>query len=309
MNPHEVIDIMDRLTGFQNNNELPDPSEQDSIKFSNNPKRKVDSNSFLPFLEGNINNTANSFGKSSPGHLSFVSELDPTKISDEDFYQSSKKLNNVDFIHAAIWAYLKRAASASEVGILIGDVEGQKDGRRVLLFRLRNSPQFMGGSYNEVANLPIVKPIREFIEQFWSYLSRFIRKIIGFERLQIEAFTNLVMEQNEFLLGACIDEGRTGHDGKSSKYIVDGWVLTKDSQPCIIRLICNNKVLAESPLKVLRPDVTNAYCLISNDHYWGYRILLDIKQLPDKGIVQIQAAFTSGNQFAVGSLKFRKSFR
>jgi hypothetical protein len=309
MSPHEVIDVMDCLTGFQNNNELPDPSEQDSIKYSNNPKRKVDSNSFLPFLEGNINNTANSLCKSSPGHLSFVSELDPTKISDEDFYQSSKKLNNVDFIHAAIWAYLKRATSASEVGILIGDVEGQKDGRRVLLFRLRNSPQFMGGSYNELENLPIVKPIRKFFEQLWFYLSRLIRKITGLESIKIEAFTNLVMEQNAFIIGACIDEGRTKRDENPSRYIVDGWVLTKDSQRCVIRLTCNNKVIAESPLTVSRSDVTSAYCLTSSHHYWGYSMLMDIKDLPERGVMQIKAVFASGELFSVGSIKFHKAFR
>jgi hypothetical protein len=303
---------MDTLTGTHDpnsNNDLPDRAEPDSIKFSKYSDRKPDSNSFLPFLESNINDPKNSYRESSPGHFSVVSDLDPTKVSDEDFFQSSKKLNNVDFIHAAIWAYLKRASSASEVGILIGDVEGQKDGRRVLLFRLRNSPQFMGGSYNEVAELPIIKPIRKIVEQLWLYLSRLIRKIIGFERLRVESFTNLVMEQNEFLLGACIDEGRTKHDENPSKYIIDGWVLTKDSQSCTIKINCDNKELAESPLKVLRPDVTKAYCLTSSNHYWGYRMLFDIRELPDRGVIQIQATFPTGMRIAVGSIKFHKSFR
>jgi hypothetical protein len=299
---------MDKLTGSHDNNansSLPNQKESDSIRFAKNPDRKIDSNSILPFLEGGFNNPRNRLGESSLGHLSLASDLDPTKISDEDFFRASRQLNNEDFVRAAYLAYLKQAVTKSEMGKLIGDIEGHKDGRRFFLRRLRNSSRFWT-LHSQVRELPIIKPLGEVIEKCWFYLLRLLRKIIGIQRLEILRFTNLVMEQDELLLGACIDKGRTKYDDNPSKYIVGGWVLTKDSQPCTIRLVCNRAVIAEGNLTVYRPDVTRAYCLTSSNHNWGYQLLLDTKDLPDQGIMLIQANFANGSMVVVGSIQFRK---
>lgn len=298
---------MDNLTGNKDNNakDLPEQAESDSIRFNKNSNQKIDNNSMLPFLDSRIRNPKYKFRESNPSLFSLMEDLDPTKASDEDFFQASKQLNNEDFVRAAYLAYLKSGISNSELPRLVGIIEGHKDGRRFFLELLRSSSLFLE-VHSQLGNLPIIKPIREGIEKCWFYLLRLIRKIIGIQHLEVLRFINLVMEQDELLLGACIDEGRTKLDDNPSKYIVDGWILTKDSLPCVVKLVCNRKVIAEGNLIVHRPDVTRYYCLTSSIHNWGYQIPLDIKKLPDQGSIQIQADFANGSMVVVGLIQFRR---
>jgi hypothetical protein len=296
---------MDKLTGLNDNNtnsDRPNQTETDKIVF-NSSNRKVDNNSFLPFLDSNLNNK-HKRRESSPGLFLLVENLDPTKVSDEDFYQISKQLNNEDFVRAAYLAYLKLAVSRSELDRLIGILEGHKDGRRFILEILRGSSLYMN-RYDRFENLPIIRQVRKLIENFSIYLLRLARKILGIQRMEVLQYVNLIMEQDEFLLGACIDEGRSGCSDNFSIYIVDGWVLPNSSQSCAIRLACDGKFLGEGNLIVHRPDVTREYCLTSNIHNWGYRIPIHIKDLPEGGTIQIQANFGNGSMVAIGLIQFR----
>ncbi len=302
---------MDKLTGFHStnaDNDIPDRDNLDPIRLTSKSEQKIDSNSMLPFLESSFNNPKHNLSKSSLGHFSFAVNLDPTEVSDEEFFQASKQLNNEDFVRAAVLAYWKREPALEGLMRLRGDVEGHKDGRRLILSKLRNSSHFMRGKNSHWINVLIIKPIREVIRKWYFYLLKIVRKIIGIDRLQILDVKNLIVEQDELLFGARTDISPASHDKRRSQYFISGWVLAKDySQTCMIRLVCNGKLITEVPLTVFRPGVFKVYSApISTTHKCGYQLWLNSKQVPDQGILQIQAAFVNGSIVPVGLIGFRK---
>jgi hypothetical protein len=297
-----VTKNMDKLTGFQDaeaNHEFPSEVEEDSIRFTSNPERKIDNNSILPFLEGGSKNPKHKPSKSNLDLFDIVANLDPTEVSDEEIFQISKQLSNADFVRAVSLAYLQREAPKSEVSRWISDIEGHKDGRRFLLRGLRNSSAFLS-LHSHFGELPIIKPIRKSIER----LQKLVKKIVGIEHLEILAVKNLAAEQNELLIHACIDKGLVFLDKETSQYVVAGWVLGRDSQPSAIRLLCDGIIVTQVPF-ILRQDVIRYYCLPSSIKC-GYHVSLNIKQLPNRGSLEIQAAFANGTIITVGVIEFRK---
>jgi hypothetical protein len=243
----------------------------------------------------------------SPEIFTLVSNLDPREVSDEDFFHASKQFSNEDFVRASSVAYLRYEANQSDLNFWVKEVESKKGDRLLLLRQMRNSSKFLWDGYSSWES-PMSKLIRQILRKFWFPVLGFARKIMGIQDFEILTTINLVLERNELLLGASIDQPRAGESViiKTPKYYIVGWALARDIQPTTICLTCGTKTISEVFMSQPRPDVSQAYCVTSNTHDWGYMIELDIKGLPERGDLRLKAKFPSGKVTAIGLIKFQK---
>jgi hypothetical protein len=242
-----------------------------------------------------------------PDTFAMVSNLDPREVSDEEFARASRQFSNEDFVRAAAIAYLRYEPNRSDIGFWIHEVESKKGDRVLLLRQMRNSSKFLWERYSSW-ELPMSKIVRKLLRKFFRPVVGFVRKILKIQDFEILTTINLVLEQNKYLIGASIDQPRAGENTtvKTSTYYIVGWVLARDIQPTTVRLTCRTKTISEVFISQPRPDVSEAYCFISDTHNWGYIIELDIKELPDEGDLRLKAVFPDGKTVAIGLIKFQK---
>lgn len=243
----------------------------------------------------------------SPEIFALVSNLDPREVSDEDFFHASKQFSNDDFVRASAIAYLRYEANQSDLNFWVKEVESKKGDRLLLLRQMRNSSKFLWERYSSWES-PMSKLIRQILQKFWFPVLGFVRKMMGIQDFEILTTINLVLERNELLLGASIDQPRAGESVtiKTPTYYIVGWALAKDIQPTTICLTCGTKTISEVFISQSRPDVSQAYCITSDTHDWGYIIELNIKELPERGDLRLKAKFPNGKVTAIGLIKFQK---
>ena len=292
---------MDTLTGnndYPSNHDLITPSQSETIQ-SNKPSKSFDGKAFADFLQG-------SSYQLSPQLFALVSNLDPIEISDYEFLRAARTFSDEDFVRAVYLAYLRREPTSSNLQFWTTEIK-LKNGRRSYLLKwIKNNLDYLANPAKKSKNNSWLKILLKPINLLSQFISKLIRTLLKIEYLEILAAVNFIHEQNEFLLGAWIDQPKTGAKIKKSTYIIAGWVVGKDSQPVTIRLVNNEKVISQVPTTVARPDITKAYCVASKTHTWGFDILLNIKQLSNQGDLELQAIFSDSNILTIGLIKFRK---
>jgi hypothetical protein len=298
---------MDTLTGQNSSEPNEDRLQQglDSINTPNNKHISVDKDGILVnYINFDLKEKEQNYNLRQSLFV-LASNLDPTKISDEEFVRVSTELSDADFVRALFLAYLKRDATKSEINYWANEIELRKSKRISLPRGFRTTSVFLEAQYNNPQSL-MQKLIQGIDRMLWPPISRLIRMLGGIEHLEIIAAINLVREQNDLLLGACIDRPQTGCKIETSQYIIAGWVIGKVTQPSGVRATIQKEAIAEFPISNSRPDVTQAYCLTSNTHNWGFDILLNIKELPSEGDIKLHAVFSDGRSVLFGLIKFRK---
>jgi hypothetical protein len=293
---------MDTLTGNNdypsNHHDLMTPSQSETIQ-SNKHYKSFDGKAFADFLQG-------SSYQLSPQLFALVSNLDPMEISDYEFLRAARTFSDEDFVRAVYLAYLRREPTSSNLQFWTTEIKLKKGRRSYLLKWIKNNLDYLANPAQKSKNYSWLKIILKPINFLSQFVSKLIRTLLKIEYLEILAAVNFIHEQNEFLLGAWIDQPKTGAKIKKSTYIIAGWVVGKDSQPVTIRLVNNEKVISQVPMTVARPDITKTYCVASKTHTWGFDILLNIKQLSNQGNLQLQAIFSDSNIVTIGLIKFRK---
>jgi hypothetical protein len=92
--------------------------------------------------------------------------------------------------------------------------------------------------------------------------------------------------------------------GSNIKITIGGWLIGRNSQPRIVRLLFDQTVIAEAPINVPRPDVAKTHSFQHPN--CGYSISLDTTLLPDEAEVILDAVFPDMNTAIVGSILIRK---
>lgn len=241
-----------------------------------------------------------------PEQFALVSHLDPMQISDREFLLADRAFGDEDFVRAVYKSYLNRDPMISELKYWMIEIKLKKTGRFFFLKQTRNSLEFNQRPYHRKKPLFRANAVSNYFGKFWFLISRSIRQIIGIQHLEIVATINLILKQNDSILAAWIDQPKTGDIIKKSTYYIAGWIVGKKQQPVTIRLSENEMTIAEVPLTGDRPDVSKVYCLESETHKWGFYILLNIKQLPLRGDLQLQAVFPNGSLVPICSIEYRK---
>lgn len=289
---------MDTLTGnnrpSDRNSMTPSPSKNLQSK---NYSQNFDGKAFADFIQG-------SSYKINPEMFTLVSNLDPIEISDFEFMNAARQFNDEDFIRAIYKAYLNREPGNSEVNFWANEIKINKGDRIILPIAIRKTVDF-----TLLSKLKQKQKKSDFssklLGNFFDICVKKIRKFFGIQSLEILISLNQVLEQNEFIMAGFIDGPKTGDKINTSTYTIAGWLIWKNIQPTI-RLISNETVIDEVSIQVPRPDVTTAYCLESKTHNWGFKILLNVKELSEQGHLQLQANFPNGQVVNFGLIKFVK---
>jgi Domain of unknown function (DUF4214) len=289
---------MDTLTG---SNDYPSNKKsaisQSEILQSNNLPKTLDGKAFADFLQGSSYNL-------SPEQFALVSNLDPMEVSDRDFLQSAQQFSHADFVRAIYKAYLNREPGNSELNFWVTEIKIKKGSRIALPIAIRKTVEFTLLS-QAIKNKKIFSAPNNFVVKHLFSALKILRKYLGIQSLEIIISINQVIEQNEFIMAGFMDKPKTGDKIKTSTYMITGWLIWKNTPPTI-RLISNETVINEVPIEVRRPDVTNAYCLESKTHNWGFKILLNIKDLSERGQLQLQANFANHQVVNFGLIKYIK---
>lgn len=292
---------MDTLTGnndYPSNHDLMTPSQSETLQ-SKNHFKSFDGKAFAEFIQG-------SSYKLSPELFALVSNFDPIEVSNYEFLRAARTFSDEDFVRAVYLAYLRREPTSSNLQFWTTEIKLQNGRRSYLLRSIKNNLDYLANPAKKSKNYSLLKILLNPINLLIQFISKLIRTLLKIEYLEILAAVNFIHEQNEFLLGAWIDQPKTGAKIKKSTYIIAGWVVGKDSQPVTIRLVNNEKVISQVPMTVARPDITKAYCVASKTHTWGFDILLNIKQLSNQGDLELQAIVSDSNIVTIGCIKFRK---
>ncbi|MFM7424159.1 MAG: hypothetical protein ACKO7W_04030 [Elainella sp.] len=85
---------------------------------------------------------------------------------------------------------------------------------------------------------------------------------------------------------------------------IGGWIVGRDAQPTMIKITCNQEILAEIPVNIPRPDVTKAHFFQHVN--CGYSTLLDVTSLPNKAEIVLLAVFSNGDTAVAGSIRICK---
>lgn len=290
---------MDTLTG---NND--DPSNHNQMVSSHsktiqskNSSQSFDGKAFAEFIQG-------SSYKLSHEIFALVSNLDPTEVRDHEFVNAAKQFNDEDFVRAIYKAYLKREPGNSELSFWTTEIKIKKGCRILLPISIRKTVDFTLLSKTRKNQKYFDSPYSIILNYLFFGIKK-IRKYFGIQSIEILISINQVLEQNEFLMAGFIDGPKTGDKINTSTYMIAGWLIWKNVQPTI-RLISNETVINEVSIQVPRPDVTNAYCLESKTHNWGFNILLNVKDLSERGQLELQANFPNGKVVNFGLIKFIK---
>ena len=278
---------MDTLTGskdYSSNNDTGMPPESEIIQSDNSPKSSDPKIS--QFLLG-------SFYELSPEQFNLVSNLNPTQVSDSEFLRAAQQFNNEDFVRAAFLAYFKYEPSYYDLNYWITEIKIFKGDRSYLLDKLRKSEQFFAKIYKSNKLSP----------------SGLIAKLFR-RNLEILDVINLCSNNNEHIFwGGWIDSPKQGDKPKKPGVTINGWVMGKKSQVVLIRLISksNSTALAETPVNIPRPDVSHAYCLLSNSSNWGFNINLALNKMPvDPDFLVLEGVFEDGITAPVAIILARK---
>ncbi|NJO79379.1 MAG: glycosyltransferase family 92 protein [Cyanobacteria bacterium RM1_2_2] len=92
-----------------------------------------------------------------------------------------------------------------------------------------------------------------------------------------------------------------------SMLFVSGWVIAKRNPVIAIRAALQNRVVAEIPVNLSRPDVLKTYQFITNSPVLGFRGTLNLNQLPDQSIVHLEAVFADQSCAFYGYFKASKT--
>lgn len=204
------------------------------------------------------------------------------QISDSEFMNAAQQFNDEDFVRAIYKAYLKREPGSHELRFWTTEIKIKKGSRIAFPKQIRSSVEFTSLSEIKRKNSKKNNSPSQFILKYLFIGIKTIRKYFGIQSLKILAAINQVVEQTEFIMAASIDIPKTGDKINTSTYTIAGWLIWKNVRPTI-RLITNKTVIHESSIQGRRLDVTNAYCLESETHDWGFHIFLNVKDLPDEG--------------------------
>lgn len=289
---------MDILTGSNDrpSNNKSDISQPETIQ-SNNLHKSLDNKAFADFLQGSSYNL-------SPEQFALVSNLDPMEVSDREFLQSAQQFSDADFVRAIYKAYINREPGYTELNFWVTEIQLKKGSRIALPIAIRKTVEFTLLS-KAVNNKKIFNSLNNLVFKRLFSTIKIVRKYFGVQSVEILISINQVIEQNEFIMAGFIDQPKSGEKIKTSSYTISGWLIWKNTPPTI-RLISNETVINEIPLQVPRPDVTNAYCLESKTHNWGFKILLNIKDLSERGELQLQANFPNHEVVNFGLIKYIK---
>jgi hypothetical protein len=236
--------------------------------------------------------------------FALVSILDPMEVSDTEFLSAGKQFNDEDFVRAIYKAYLKREPGTSELRFWTTEIKIQKGVRSSFLRKIRNTLEFTLVSATSKTSKKIDSPAKLIFKYLFPAI-KIIRKCCGIQSLEILASIDQVLGQTEFIVGECIDKPKTGDKINTSSYRISGWLIWKNVRPTI-RLISNETVIQEVSIQIPRPDVTKARCIESKTHDWGFNILLNVKELPEQGSLELQANFPNGEVVKFGLINFIK---
>lgn len=271
-------------------------SRSGSIK-SQKPSQSFDGKDFADFLKGSSYQIDSEL-------FALVSSLDPMEFSDTEFLIAGQQFNDEDFVRAIYKAYLKREPGTSELMFWTTEIKIQKGLRISFLRKIRNTLEFTLVSATSKNSQKIDSPAQLIFKYFFPAI-KIIRKCCGIQSLEILASLNQVLGQTDLIVGECIDQPKTGDKINTSSYMISGWLIWKNVRPTI-RLISNETVIQEVSIQIPRPDVTKASCLESKTHDWGFNILLNVKELPEEGSLELQANFPKGEVVKFGLINFIK---
>jgi hypothetical protein len=217
---------------------------------------------------------------------------------------AAQRFNDRDFVRAIYQAYLNREPGNSELSFWTTEIKIKKGDRILLPVAIRKTVDFELLSKTRKKQKHQNFAYKAVFEYLFKGV-KLIRKLCNTQAIEILVSINQVLEQTEFMMAGFIDIPKTGEKIHTSNYTISGWLIWKNVQPTI-RLVSNEKVIDEVAIQVPRPDVTIAYCLESTTHNWGFNILLNTKDLPEQGHLELQANFPDGNVVNFGLIKFAK---
>lgn len=141
---------------------------------------------------------------------------------------------------------------------------------------------------------------------FFKNWKRLIRKVTGKREIEISKIVNVCHCSPEIFLGGHIDLPKAGDAFEGIIVSLAGWVMGKVIQPVAVEFNCNNIRLGESFINLPRPDVSEAHCLTTDFHIWGYRASINLEAASYRGSLQVQAIFPDGSKSSMGYVEFLK---
>ncbi len=135
---------------------------------------------------------------------------------------------------------------------------------------------------------------------------KILRRITGRESIEILRKTSLCCTPQNYSVEGNLDWPCEKMSINTSPLIFIGWVLGKETQPIAVRLTIGKRLIVEVAIDQLRPDVSKAYCLKNSDHRLGYCALLNIKELPDRGTVLVQARYPNDSIVPLSAVTYYK---
>ena len=217
---------MDTLNGnndyLSNNNDIITISQSETLP-SNNRNKSFDGKAFADFLQG-------SSYQLSPELFALVSNFAPMEVSDCEFLRAARTFSDEDFVRAVYKSYLNREPTLSESNYWTTEIKLKKSGRIFILKQTRDGWEFKQRPSRRKKRLFRANAVSKFFGNFWFLILKSIREIIGIQHLEILAAINFILEQNDSILAAWIDQPKTGDKIKNSTYCIAGWIYYRYSK-------------------------------------------------------------------------------
>ena len=105
----------------------------------------------------------------------------------------------------------------------------------------------------------------------------------------------------ESLVGFHLDSPLFPISTINKKITIRGWVIGKQTAATQVILSHNNKILAETPVNLSRPDVAQVYAL-NNSHNIGFTTILACSAIPARTKIKIEVILANRERISLGTL-------
>jgi SAM-dependent methyltransferase len=132
-----------------------------------------------------------------------------------------------------------------------------------------------------------------------------VQQASEFKSTEILSIVNLCHSGERFEQG-CIDTPKKRDDLPGSAIAIEGWLVGKLEQPYALRFSVGDRILTEIAIDLPRPDVIKAHSYEPSCRHCGYRAVVDLESVANKGNLLIEAIFADGLAVPAGFIQFRR---
>jgi hypothetical protein len=136
------------------------------------------------------------------------------------------------------------------------------------------------------------------------FFKRIAGRITGQTTIEILHVVNLCQSNSKCFQWGWINPPVAGDKVLGTTFPISGWLLGEKAKPILIRLIVNEKLIAEVPVNIPRPDVVKAH--FTNDLDCGFNAVFDATAFSGETCISLETIFSNQETALAGLVKFFK---